>query len=500
MKIDSPNNNYYDNKLNFTPISSVDSFNEKDNYNFRFGSHSSFNTAKNDVQMLDSSTTAKSENYNYTDGYGLINAADAVSKAAGKKTFADIPNLGGNNWDADLVKAPSAWAKGYTGKGVVVAVVDTGVDRNHDDLKDNIWTNSKEIANNGKDDDGNGYVDDVYGWNFDGNDNNTLDVAGHGTHVSGTIAGEKNDFGVTGIAYDAKIMPVKVLDDSGTGSYDAIAQGIRYAADNGANVINLSLGGDYPNSALESALKYASSKGAIVVMAAGNDSGLQPGYPARYADETGIAVGAVDKKNNLANFSNLAGFNPLTYVTAPGVDVYSTLPGNKYASYSGTSMATPHVAGVVALMLSANPNLTDAQVRQILEDTSGNSTQAANSNFSLSSTNQSDQLFANISTTSFQSSPEIADDFLQSFNSGIESNSRNFFPSYKPATFSFTDSSIPENQILTPQFGLQSQYSQDIFSINSFDSDALVENILKQPKIQIEEYRDWLFDINSEIV
>ncbi|MGI8502276.1 MAG: S8 family serine peptidase [Hassallia sp.] len=496
MEIDS---NYYDKKLNFTPTSSVDSFNQNDDYNFRFGSHSSFNIATNDVQMLDSSTTAKSENYNYTDGYGLIDAADAVSKAAGKKTFADVPNLGGNNWGADLVKAPEAWAKGYTGKGVVVAVVDTGVDRNHDDLKDNIWTNSKEIAGNGIDDDGNGYVDDVNGWNFDGNNNNTLDVDGHGTHVSGTIAGEKNDFGVTGIAYDAKIMPVKVLNDSGSGSYDAIAQGIRYAADNGANVINLSLGGSYPNSVLESALKYASSKGAIVVMAAGNESGLQPGYPARYANETGIAVGAVDKENNLASFSNLAGFNPLTYVTAPGVDVYSTLPGNKYASYSGTSMASPHVAGVVALMLSANPNLTDAEVRQILADTSGNSTQAANSNFSLSSTTQSDQLFANISSTPLESSPKIADDFLQSFNSGIESNSRNLFQSYKSATFSFTDSSIERNEMLIPKLQLQSQYSQDIFGINSINSDALFENILKQPTTQMYEYRDWLFDINSEI-
>jgi subtilisin family serine protease len=135
MKSDSNRNNYYDKKLSFTPVSSVNSFNEQDNYNFRLGSHSSFNTATNDVQMLDSSTTANSQNYNYTDGYGLINAADAVSKAAGKNTFADVPNLGGNNWGADLVKAPEAWAKGYTGEGVVVAVVDTGVDRNHDDLK-----------------------------------------------------------------------------------------------------------------------------------------------------------------------------------------------------------------------------------------------------------------------------------------------------------------------------------------------------------------------------
>ena len=478
MEIDSNKNNYFDKKLNFTPTSSVDSFNQKDDYNFRFGSHSSFNTATNDVQMLDYSTTAKSESYNYTDGYGLVNAAAAVAEAAGKKTFADVPNLGGNNWGADLVKAPDAWAKGYTGKGIVVAVVDTGVDRNHDDLKDNIWTNSKEIPNNGKDDDGNGYVDDVYGWNFDGNDNNTLDVAGHGTHVSGTIAGENNDFGVTGIAYDAKIMPVKVLNDSGSGSYDAIAQGIRYATDNGANVINLSLGSSYPNSALESALKYASSKGAIVVMAAGNDSGLEPGYPARYADETGIAVGAVDKENNLASFSNLAGFNPLTYVTAPGVDVYSTIPGNKYASYSGTSMASPHVAGVVALMLSANPNLTDAQVRQILEDTSGNATQTSNTSF--------DNTQSMTATASFSASPA---------RTAYSSLSTDSITDIIPNIISFDRTSPITNSNHTFVSSLWSQFVsdyQETYSIyGNDDSDA--ESTLKK-------YREWLSKQNFQTV
>ncbi len=526
MEIDYTGNNfYYDKKLNFTPISSVDSFNAPDDYSLGLGGHSSFTRAINppeadaDVQMLNY-TSAGIENYNYNDGYGLINAAAAVAEAADKKTFADVPNLGGNNWGADLVKAPEAWAQGYTGKGVVVAVVDTGVDRNHQDLKDNIWTNSKEIAGNGKDDDGNGYVDDVNGWNFDGNNNNTLDVAGHGTHVSGTIAGEKNDFGVTGIAYDAKIMPVKVLDDSGSGSYNAIAQGIRYAADNGANVINLSLGGSYPNSALESALKYASSKGAIVVMAAGNDGGLQPGYPAHYADETGIAVGAVDKNNNLADFSNRAGIQPLTYVTAPGVDVYSTIPNNKYASYSGTSMATPHVAGVVALMLSANPKLTDAQVRQILADTSGNSTQSTTTSLNPSSTTDS-----NTATSSFISNPinysAFSNDLTSDFSVPTQSQAFDWFKSdnygqsneldfsvssisdRNTATFSFSDrSTVQNNQMLVPEWS-QFQYYQNNLGMNSISYDYIdadSENIFNQPKKQMEDYRHWLVNRNSEIV
>ncbi|AKG22385.1 S8 family serine peptidase [Calothrix sp. 336/3] len=336
-----------------------------------FGLEDSNNVATRQITI----TSANSQGYNSNSGYGLVNAAAAVSKAVGQNTFADVPDLGGNDWGSDMVKAPESWAKGYTGKGVVVAVLDTGVDRNHTDLKQNIWTNSKEIAGNGIDDDGNGYVDDSYGWNFDSNNNNTLDVDGHGTHVSGTIAGANNGTGVTGVAHGAKIMPVKVLDDNGSGSYSAIAKGIYYAVDNGANVINLSLGSSYPNSELEKAIQYASSKNVVVVMAAGNSGGSAPVYPARYAKNYGIAVGAVDQGGNLASFSNRAGSNQLEYVTAPGVNVYSTLPGNKYGSYSGTSMATPHVAGVVALMLSANPNLTEAQVRDILASTSGNSTQ-----------------------------------------------------------------------------------------------------------------------------
>ncbi|MFM6282140.1 MAG: S8 family peptidase, partial [Dolichospermum sp.] len=315
-----------------------------------------------------------SSNYNSNNGYGLVNAGLAVSKAAGNSPYEDVPSLGGNNWGADMIKAPTVWNKGYTGKGVIVAVIDTGVDFNHEDLKNNIWINTKEIAGNGIDDDGNGYIDDVRGWNFDNNNNNVLDNNGHGTHVSGTIAAENNGIGVVGIAYNSQIMSVKALDANGSGSYSNITKGIYYAVDNGAKVINLSLGAKSPNDSLKSAVEYASSKGVIVVMAAGNNSESIPSYPARYAYNSGIAVGAVDQNNNLANFSNRSGSQEIAYITAPGVNIYSTVPNNQYANYSGTSMAAPHIAGVVALMLSANPNLTESQVRGIIISTSANST------------------------------------------------------------------------------------------------------------------------------
>ncbi|MEW6493893.1 MAG: S8 family serine peptidase, partial [Cyanobacteriota bacterium] len=305
-------------------------------------------------------------NSNY--GYGLVDAAAAVANALEQSSpFSDVANLGGNNWGLDMVKAPEVWAKGYTGQGIVVAVIDTGVDYNHPDLDANIWVNSGEIAGNNNDDDGNGFIDDVRGWDFVDNDNKPMDGGTHGTHVAGTIAAEKNDFGVTGIAYNAKIMPVRVIGDQSWDQYHQdLAQGIRYAADNGANVINLSLRTLTDISAVKDAIKYAEGKGCVVVMAAGNDGDSQPLYPAYYATDWGIAAGAVDNTNKMASFSNRAGTTLLDYIVAPGVNVYSTTPGNTYSYYSGTSMATPHVAGVAALLLSANPNLTAAEVENIL--------------------------------------------------------------------------------------------------------------------------------------
>jgi subtilisin family serine protease len=309
--------------------------------------------------------------FNRTFGYGLVDAATAVSRAINPQSipFPNVPNLGGNSWDLDLVKAPEVWSQGFTGQGIVVAVVDTGVDYTHPDLDANIWTNLGEVAGDGIDNDRNGFIDDIRGWDFVSNDNNPMDDDSHGTHVAGTIAAENNGIGNTGVAYNAQIMPIKVLGPNG-GSSTAVAAGIRYAANNGARVINLSLGGGSASTAITEAIRYAvETKGATVVIASGNEGRTRPSFPANLSNTWGISVGAVDRTSRLANFSNRAGQQTVDYVTAPGVSILSTTPNNTYSSYSGTSMATPHVAGVVALMLSANPTLTPAQIEQLVTQT-----------------------------------------------------------------------------------------------------------------------------------
>lgn len=307
--------------------------------------------------------------YNINYGYGLVNANAAVAETLGRDPFAAVTDLGGNNWGLDLVNAPEVWANGYTGQNTIVAVVDSGIDYTHPDLDGNIWVNVNEIAGNGIDDDRNGYIDDIRGWDFISNDNNPMDGDGHGTHVAGTIAAENNSFGVTGVAYNARLMPVRVLDDAGFGTWEAIASGIRYAANNGADVINLSLGGSGYSAEVAAAVQYATERGAVVVIASGNEGSNQPSFPANLASQYGIAVGAVDRTTQIASFSNDAGISPVSYVVAPGVSVYSTTPGNTYQNFNGTSMATPHVAGVAALILSANPTLTAAQVTSLLTRT-----------------------------------------------------------------------------------------------------------------------------------
>ncbi len=310
-------------------------------------------------------------NDNY--GYGLVNANAAVTRTLNRSTlFPDVRNLSENNWGVDAINAPEVWVQNITGNGIVVAVVDTGVDYYHPDLDSNIWQNPGEIAENGIDDDRNGFIDDIRGWDFLYNDNYPmdLDLYGHGTHIAGSIAAERNDFGITGVAYNAKIMPVRVLNTFGEGELDNVAAGIRYAADNGANVINLSIGNEfYPSNLVNAAIEYANNKGSVVVIAAGNSGFSQPDYPARNADRWGIAAGSIDINGRMANTSNRAGSTPLDYLVAPGVDIYSTTPYNNYESETGTSMAAPHVAGVAALVLSTNPTLTPAQVEYILTTT-----------------------------------------------------------------------------------------------------------------------------------
>lgn len=326
-------------------------------------------TGATGAYTLTTTSLTASPGFNNNYGYGLVDAAAAVASALGQSSpFPDVVNLGGSAWGLDMVNAPEVWAKGYIGQRIVVAVVDDGVDYTHLDLDANIWANSDEVASNGIDDDSNGYIDDVRGWDFGDGDNDPIPVGSHGTHVAGIIAAENNGFGVTGVAPSATIMPVKVFDAQNNGWVSNIVAGIRYAADNGADVINLSLSGTY-SSEVEAAIEYATAQGAVVVMAAGNQGASEPAYPARLATNLGIAVGAVDSTKRMPAFSNDAGSTLMDYVVAPGVSILSTTPGNTYQSFNGTSMATPHVAGVAALILSANPNLTPAQVESLISGT-----------------------------------------------------------------------------------------------------------------------------------
>lgn len=336
-------------------------------------------------------------------GWGVVNASASVAKLLGRATaFPEVPDIGGVSWGNDVVRAPEVWAQGYSGRGIVVAVVDSGVDYTHPALRNSIWVNPREIPGDGIDNDNNGFVDDVRGWDFTGDkgDNDPMDpfVDGHGTHVAGTIAAAGSQFGPQGVAPEAKIMPVRVLDLNG-GSNEDVANGIRYAATNGANVINLSLGSPATSAVIQDAITYATSLGAVVVAAAGNFRELSPSAPASLANQLGvISVGAVNIQRQLwadprpiqvfledgsrgvaYRGSAYAGFDTsIKHIVAPGENVRSTVPAGytgkpeenvqvtatgTFASWTGTSMAAPHVSGVVALMLSALPNPRASGVR-----------------------------------------------------------------------------------------------------------------------------------------
>jgi thermitase len=293
-----------------------------------------------------------------------------------------LNNTGQNGGTADAdVDAPEAWSTSTGDPGTLVAVIDTGVDINHPDLKDNIWVNTDEIAGNGVDDDNNGYVDDRNGYDFANNDASVYDpdpISGagdeHGTHVAGTIAGEgNNSLGVAGVSWRASIMPVKFLGPSGGYTSDAV-EAINYAVRNGAKISNNSWGGGGYSQALRDAIANADASGHLFVAAAGNggadgvgdDNDATPSYPASYDLPNIISVAATDRNDALAGFSNF-GANSVD-VAAPGVSILSTLPDNTYGAYSGTSMATPHVSGIAALIKSERPELDDAQIKaQILQ-------------------------------------------------------------------------------------------------------------------------------------
>jgi subtilisin family serine protease len=266
------------------------------------------------------------------------------------------------------ISAPSAWDISTGSTSVTVAVVDTGIDYNHPDLVDNIGTNSREVPNNGVDDDGNGYVDDYYGYDFSNNDSNPIDDHYHGTHCAGTVGAKGNNGrGVAGVAWTVKLLPVKVLNSSGSGTSASVAAGITYAVRRGAKVVSLSLGSPSYSSTIENAVITARNAGVLVVAAAGNDSqntDVYPNYPSALTQDNILAVAASTSSDSFAYFSNYGATS--VDLAAPGDSILSTYISGQYAYASGTSMATPHVAGMAALLLAVNPNLSYSSLRSIL--------------------------------------------------------------------------------------------------------------------------------------
>ncbi len=275
-------------------------------------------------------------------------------------------------WALHKIGAPQAWDIAHC-QGTIVAILDTGVHLEHPDLRKALWTNPGEIPNNGIDDDGNGKVDDVHGWHFYQNcstgpcipyENRIIqDDNGHGTHVTGIAAAETdNGIGIAGVSWGAQAMIVKVLDQHGDGYYSDVAAGIVYATDNGAQVINLSLGGEQSSQLLQDAVNYAYQRGVLVVAASGNDGGSVL-HPA--ACENVVAVAATDRDDQRPGYSNRG---PEVDIAAPGHNIVSTWPWlNGYYYKRGTSMAAPHVSGSAALLWSWRPDYTNAQIQRRLE-------------------------------------------------------------------------------------------------------------------------------------
>lgn len=291
-----------------------------------------------------------------------------------------------NDSDIDV---ETAWDTTTGSSAVVVAVIDTGMDLNHPDLVDNIWINPNEVADNGVDDDQNGYIDDVHGWDFVANDNDpsaqpssgsfVTDYVLHGTHVAGTVgAGGNNTIGVAGVNWDVSIMPLKIFTDDGEGDTDAVAEAVAYAVANGADVINMSYGGSFSSQTEEQSMQDAADAGVILVGAAGNSSldlNSIPFYPACY--DGVIGVGATDDSDLITDFSNYG--SDCVDVAAPGEFLWSTYYYDDTGTYSelqddyggygymsGTSMATPVVSGIAALVLAVDPGLSAVEVSDLI--------------------------------------------------------------------------------------------------------------------------------------
>lgn len=313
-----------------------------------------------------------------------LEAAEALPQDVSDPLFGELWGLRNTGQSIEWVtgtpgidiKAEGAWVRTQGSPNVVVGVIDSGTDINHPDLKDQIWTNPGEVAGDGIDNDKNGYIDDINGWDFFNDDNTVFDSGDgdeHGTHVSGTIAGSSNSIGVIGVAPSVKIMPLKFLGPDGGDTADAVLA-VNYAKAKGVKITNNSYGGGGYSQALYDAIK---GSGSLFVAAAGNetqDIDAQPRYPAGYDLSNILSVAAIDNTGNISDFSNYGPKN--VDIAAPGTSIKSTVPKGwssdysyAYEYYNGTSMASPHAAGVAALLQSTNSAISPAQMKSSIMNT-----------------------------------------------------------------------------------------------------------------------------------
>lgn len=264
------------------------------------------------------------------------------------------------------INAEGVWRLTRGRKEVKIAVIDTGVDYTHSDLAANMWVNEAEKNGQpGVDDDGNGYVDDIHGYDFSNNDGDPQDGHGHGTHCAGNIGALHNRSGIRGVMSNVKIVGIKFLSDSGRGETEEAIKSIDYATKVGVNLMSNSWGGGKFSQALLDAITAAKDAGIVFVAAAGNsraDNDARPTYPANYEVENVIVVGAHDGSGKRSSFSNYG--KETVHVFAPGSNILSTVPGDRYQNMSGTSMACPLAAGAIGLLMSEYPNLTPLEIRE----------------------------------------------------------------------------------------------------------------------------------------
>ncbi|MCB1209992.1 MAG: S8 family serine peptidase, partial [Verrucomicrobiales bacterium] len=295
--------------------------------------------------------------------------AQLVPNDSNFSTLWGMNNTGQSGGVADAdIDAPEAWDMTTGSRSVLVGVIDSGIDYNHPDLAANMWMNPGEIAGNGIDDDSNGYIDDVRGWDFANDDNDSMDDNSHGTHCSGTIGGVgDNGNGVAGVNWQVSLVGLKFLDSTGNGLISDATEATAYATDLGVTLTSNSWGGGGYSQSMQDVLEEANAAGILFVAAAGNDGTdveTSPNYPSGYQVPNVIAVAATTDADELASFSNYAATE--VDLAAPGQSINSTIPNNSYAYFNGTSMATPHVSGACALLKAWYPALTHSEIKSII--------------------------------------------------------------------------------------------------------------------------------------